>query len=265
MEQTIQKTIDRPDDGWVTVEIHGDPQAETLLVIPGAMSDARAWRHVAGALTAWPTIAVLNRRGRPPSADLPADYSLATEVEDAAGVLRELPQVTGVFGWSYGGLIALMLADQQPLPQVIAYDPVMRPFGAHALADLHAADAAGDTSRTVEIVCGEISGMDAEQIQALRAQPEVWEGMRDLARPVAAETAAFNAVTLSALARLARRTDLIVGGLHQGRAPYGTSFEDVRALVPHAAAHELPGQGHMAHLEDPAALARVLDELSASA
>lgn len=259
--QVIQDRVDLVDGSWLTLDIHGDPAAPALVVVPGVMSDARAWRRMAGAITAWPAVAVVNRRGRHPSGDLPPGYSLATELDDVAAAIGAIPSVSALFGWSYGGLIALTLASRINVPQVLAYEPVVRPFAAHALGDLEEAHQDGDLDRTVEIVCGQISGMDAAAIEALRTNSAVWEAMRALARPVYAETVALNeSPPPEAFARSAP-VDLVVGGNNRGRAPYGTSFEHVQVLTPHAGVHELPGQGHMAHLEAPEALAHVLDSL----
>ena len=65
-------------------------------------------------------------------------------------------------------------------------------------------------------------------------------------------------------AREAGRVDLVVGGTNRGRSPYGTSFDDVAHLTPHATVHELPGQGHLAHLEAPDRLAELIDDLAAA-
>lgn len=263
MEQMIQKEVTRPNGGVVTVELHGEPDAEALVIVPGVMSDARAWRQVAAALTAWPTVVVVNRRGRTPSSALPEDYSLRTEIDDVAAVLGTVPRPVTLFGWSYGGLIALAVAAERPVAHLIGYEPVMAPFAAHALADLRTAEERGDHDRTVEIICRRISGMTPEQVRRLSQDRPAWETMRRLAAPVHAETRALNDAALPrGLAGLARRVDLLVGEQNRGRAPYGTSFGDVRAHVEHAEVHELPGQGHMAHLEDPAALARRLDSLA---
>ncbi|MEV7638677.1 alpha/beta hydrolase [Streptomyces rubiginosohelvolus] len=265
MERTIQKKFPVGGGSWVTVDVYGEPDTPGLVVVPGAMSDALGWRAVATAVDAWPSVAVVNRRGRAPSGPLTAAYSLRTEVADLGAVLDGLGGVRTLFGWSYGGLIALLAADERPLGQVIAYEPVIRPFGLDVLPDLKAADEAADRDAAVEIVHRRIAGLDGEVVDALRADPEVWEALRALAAPVYAETAAlYGEPAPDALARRADRVDLIVGGANRGTAPYGTSFDDVARRVPAAEVHELPGQGHMAHLQAPAELARLMEGLAAA-
>nr|WP_156607588.1 alpha/beta hydrolase [Auraticoccus cholistanensis] len=235
-------------------------------MIPGVMSKASVWRHVAGALTGWQTVAVVNRRGRHPSGPLGPGYSLGTEVADAAAVLAGFGDVRTLFGWSYGGLIALRLASTHPLPHVIAYEPVIRPFAAHALDDLRRASEADDPDATVEIVMRQVSGMDAAAVERLRMDDAAWQALRRLGVPVYQETLAIDQAEAGpGLARAAGRVDLVVGGLDRGLPPYGTSFDDVCRAVPGAAVHELPGQGHMAHLEAPRELAALVDRLGGPA
>lgn len=263
MEQTIQKKLSVGGGSWVTVDVYGEPTAPGLVLVPGAMSDAHAWRHVAQALSAWPSAAVVNRRGRAPSGPLTDRYSLRTEVEDLTVVLDAFGDTTALFGWSYGGSIALLAADDRPLPQLIAYEPVLPPFGQHALPDLKAAERAGDEDAVVEAVLRQASGLDTADVEALRGDPREWAVLRRLGAPAHAELAALNAAPApNELARAADRVDLIVGQHNRGTAPYGTTFDDVRQRLPHAQTHVLPGQGHLAHLQAPTALAHLLDDLA---
>ncbi|MEU4689769.1 alpha/beta hydrolase [Actinoplanes sp. NPDC023714] len=260
MEQLIQNRVD-VDGSWVTVDVYGDPDAPAIVVIPGAMADAAAWSAVARHLDG-PAVAVVNRRGRHPSGPLTGTYGLTTEVADAAAVLRRFADVRALFGWSYGGLIALRLADTVAVPQVIAYEPVMAPFGAEALPDLRRADEAADRDAVVEVALRQVTGMPDEAVRALRADAATWAELRRLGAPAYAETRAVNeAPQPAALATRAARVDLIVGERNRGRAPYGTSFEDVARHVPAANVHELSDQGHLAHLEAPAHLAALVNRL----
>lgn len=263
MEQTIQKTVKRDDGSWLTVDVYGDPGAPGLVMVPGVMSDAHSWGAVARAITAWPSVAVLNRRGRAPSGPLTADYSLDVEVGDLLAVLEVLGPVKAVFGWSYGGLIALLAAGRHTMEQVIAYEPVGRPFAAEALPALRTAEQAQDWDRSVEIVNRDISGFTADYVAGLREDPAVWEELRRFSEPLAAELTALNAVALpDSLAGEAGRVDLIIGELNRHGEPYGTAFDAVVGRVPGGRVHELAGVGHLAHLEDPAGLGRLLDALA---
>jgi len=262
MERTIQKKLSVGGGSWVTVDVYGEPDAPGLVVVPGVMSDAHAWSRVAGTIDAWPSVVVVNRRGRAASGPLTRSYSLRTEVEDLGVVLDEFVGTRALFGWSYGGLIALLAADDRPISQVIAYEPVMRPFGRHALPDLKRAEEKADWDRCVEIVNRQISGFSAAHVEELRADRDGWATLRRLSGPLYAELGALNAAAPpDAMARLAVQVDLVIGRFNRGTAPYGTSFDTVRQHVAHARVHELPGQGHLAHIQAPAELGRLLDKL----
>lgn len=263
MERSIQKKLVAGGSTWVTVDVYGDPDAHGLVVVPGVMSDAHTWRHVARAVDAWPSVAVVNRRGRAPSGPLTDGYSMRSEIEDLGVVIDELGGAEALFGWSYGGLIALLATNERAVPQVIAYEPVMRPFGAHALPALKEAAERADWDRCVEIVNRQISGFSAAHVEALRADREGWATLSRLSEPLYAETTVLNTTPVpAALARQAGRVDLIIGERNRGTAPYGTSFDDVRKRVEHAEVHELPDQGHLGHIQAPAQLARLLDDLA---
>lgn len=264
MEQTIQNHVP-VRDSEITVDIYGDAAGPTILMIPGVMADAAAWAAVAQRLEGWSAVAVLNRRGRHPSGPLTPSYSLEVEVEDALTVLRHLPTVRTLFGWSYGALIALHAANERTVPHLIAYEPIMAPFGAAALPGLERAHDAGDLDASVEVALREVTGMPDEVIESLRADDAVWRELRRLSTSLHAETRAINdAPRPAGLAEHAQRVDLIVGERNRGQAPYGTTFQDVADLVPDASVHVLAGQGHLAHLEAPSELATFVTTLGRS-
>ncbi|MCX4972386.1 alpha/beta fold hydrolase [Streptomyces sp. NBC_00620] len=265
MERTIQKRLPVGGDSWVTVDVYGERDAPGLVVVPGVMSDAHTWRRVVGAIAAWPSVVVVNRRGRTPSGPLTNSYSLRTEVEDLGVVLDEFDSARTLFGWSYGGLITLLAANDRPIPHVIAYEPVMQPFGRHAVPDLKSAAETADWDRCVEIVNRQISGFSAAHVDDLRADPHSWAILRRLSEPLYAELGALNAAPPpDVMARQADQVDLIIGQRNRGTAPYGTSFDHVRQHVAHAEVHELPGQGHLAHILAPAELGHLLNNLAAT-
>ncbi len=241
--------------------VHGDPEQPGLLVLPGVMADASTWRHVAAAITAWPSVTVVDRRGRASSPPLGEGYGLATEVADLVGVLDEV-EPAAVLGWSYGATITLLAANQRAVPHLVAYEPVGAPFGRDALPALAAADAAGDLDRAVEVVNTAVSGYDAAHVDRLRRDERGWATLRHLAAPLHAELSALNAAPLPPrLAQQAGRLDLVIGTESIGVAPYGPAFEDVRTRLGAHEVHELPGHGHLAHVTGPADLARLVDGL----
>jgi pimeloyl-ACP methyl ester carboxylesterase len=261
MEQMTQNLVPvRGSD--IAVDIYGDAEGPTILLIPGVMADAAAWATVAQGLEGWSAVAVLNRRGRHPSGPLTEAYSLKVEVQDALTVLRRLPDVRTLFGWSFGALIAMHAANEYAVPHLIGYEPIMAPFGAAALPGLQRAHDAADLDASVEVALREVTGMPDEVVENLRADDAVWPELRRLSAPIHAETHAINdAPRPTQLAEQAQRVDLIIGERNRGQAPYGTTFQDVADLVPDAVVHVLGGQGHLAHLEAPSELATFVNML----
>jgi pimeloyl-ACP methyl ester carboxylesterase len=261
MERTIQKLVE-VDDSWVNVDVYGDADGPAIIVFPGVMADSAAWAAVARQLKGWRTVAVVNRRGRPPSGPLTDAYDIQAEVRDAETVLRRFSDVRTLFGWSYGGLIALHLANAVTVEHLIAYEPIMAPFGAAALPDLADAHHAGDLDRSVEVALGQVAGMPRPVIESLRSDTVLWAGLRTVSSPIYHETRSINdASQPREFARQAARTDLIVGERNRGRTPYGTTFDDVARRTPHAVVHQLADQAHLAHLEAPDQLAELVSRL----
>ncbi|OZD01203.1 alpha/beta hydrolase [Rhodococcus sp. 06-235-1A] len=265
MERTIQKSVSVSGGSWVNVDIYGNPNLPGLLILPGVMSNARSWAAVARSVKAWPSVTVVNRRGRQPSGPLTTDYSIGVEVDDLLRVLGTVPEPVSIFGWSYGGLIALLAADEHPVEHLIAYEPVMPPFARHALSGLQEAAAQGDRGRSVEIVNVGISGFSAEHVDILRADTRQWEALCELAEPLYDELSALDAShPPDVLAGKVERVDLIIGELNRSIEPYGTSFDRISRRIPNARVHQLDGNGHLAHIESPRQLGRVIDATAAS-
>lgn len=231
-----------------------------LVVVPGVMTDAKGWRRVAVAVDRPEPVLILDRRGRAPSGPLGIDYGVETEVLDLLAWLEWLDQPARLFGWSYGGLVAIEAATRTAaVRHVIAYEPVLRPFGAAAVSTLRAAIAGGDLDRAVEVVNLDVSRYSPEHVTALRATP-AWASLRLWAAPVAEELAALNAFTPKPerWSELGIPVDLVVGEHSRDGEPYGTAFTAVQRILPDAAVHILPGQGHLAHVEAPETLGHLV-------
>jgi pimeloyl-ACP methyl ester carboxylesterase len=236
-----------------------------LVIVPGVMTDAKGWRRVAAAVDRPEPILILDRRGRGPSGPLGIDYGVEAEVLDLLAWLAWLDAPARLFGWSYGGLIAIEAATRTAaVRHAIAYEPVLAPFGATAVPTLRAATAAGDLDRAVEVINLDVSRYSPEHVAALRATP-AWASLRLWAAPVAEELAALNAFTAEPeqWAELRIPVDLVVGEHSRDGEPYGTAFTAVQRMLPAAAVHILPGQGHLAHVAAPEALGRLVGDIGA--
>lgn len=61
-----------------------------VLIVPGVMADAITWRPVVESINLPNPVVTVNRRGRPPSGPLGADYSVDVEVADLADELAAI-------------------------------------------------------------------------------------------------------------------------------------------------------------------------------
>jgi pimeloyl-ACP methyl ester carboxylesterase len=230
-----------------------DGAGAPLVLVPGVMADAESWRPVVDHIHLPNPVVVVNRRGRAPSGPLGQHYSVRTEVDDLNRVLDDLGTDAHLFGWSYGGLIAVETATERyDLRSLTLYEPVTLPFAAEQVAPLRDAVARGDLDRAVEIVNRDISGFSAQYVEDLRRSP-AWATLVPLAAPLAEELAAINAHS-PALGRypdLDLPVTLLVGERTEGGFPYGKPFALFAGALPQARTVRLAGQGHLAHVQAP--------------
>ena len=258
------RLINRPPAhaGDVGVPLHGKwrpGEGTPIIVVPGAMADAESYTPVVDAMEGPEPVLLLDRRGRSASGAQGAGYSTQTEVDDLRAWLDHLGVPVTLVGWSYGATIALELAAHDPrVRHVIGYEPVIAPFGLELLPALRVADL--DTR--VEIINRDLSRVPAEAIEELRASA-VWPALRRLAEPALAELEAINSFRPSA-GWAALTADLIIGEHSQGSEPYGPGFARAAERLPRAITTVLPGQGHLAHVEDPTALGKLITILLAN-
>ena len=226
-----------------------DGSGAPLVLVPGVMADAESWLPVVEHIDLPNPVVVVNRRGRTPSAPLGPGYTVRTEIDDLHRLLDDLGAGSHLFGWSYGGLIAVEAAtERDDLRSLTLYEPVAAPFAAEHLPALRAATPDG----AVEIVNRDVSGFSAAYVEELRRDP-AWPVLVRLAEPLAEELAALNAHP-PAFARypdLTMPVTLLVGEQSEGRAPYGEPYARFAAALPRARQVRLPGQGHLAHVQAP--------------
>jgi pimeloyl-ACP methyl ester carboxylesterase len=230
-----------------------DGAGAPLVLVPGVMADAESWRAVVDHIHLPNPVIVVNRRGRAPSGPLGPYYSVRTEVDDLNLLLDDLGTDAHLFGWSYGGLIAVETATERyDLRSLTLYEPITLPFATEHIAPLREAVARGDLDRAVEIVNRDISGFPASYVEELRRSP-AWASLVPLAAPLAEELAALNAHS-PALGRypgLDMPVTLMVGERTEGGFPYGKPFALFASALPQARTIRLANQGHLAHVHAP--------------
>jgi pimeloyl-ACP methyl ester carboxylesterase len=114
------ETITSADGTTIGVLSHGTGPG--IVVIPGSTRRAHHYDGLAAALGDRFTVHAIDRRGRGVSGPQGPGYRIDDEVEDALAVLDGTGSEI-VFGHSYGGSIALRLAQRRRLASLIAYDP----------------------------------------------------------------------------------------------------------------------------------------------
>lgn len=256
------RTVQFTRDGTVLGAEIRDGDGPPVVVLPGVMADAATWRPVVEHIDLPNPVLVLDRRGRAASGPLGPGYSVRTEVDDLRHVLDGLGGLglsggTHLFGWSYGGLIALEAAvGRADLRSLTLYEPVARPFAPEALEPLREAIGRKDLDRAVELVNTAVSGFSDEYVAELRRSP-VWDVLRPLAEPLAVELGAIDGhrPAFDAFADLDAPVTLLLGADNEGRPPYGTAFARFERAMPRARVVRLPGEGHLAHASAPRLLA----------
>jgi pimeloyl-ACP methyl ester carboxylesterase len=93
-----------------------------IVVIPGSTRRAHHYDALAAQLGGRFTVHAIDRRGRGPSGPQGSSYCIDDEVEDALAVLDGTGSEI-VFGHSYGGAVALRLAQRRRLASLVVYDP----------------------------------------------------------------------------------------------------------------------------------------------
>ena len=254
-----------PDFEWVRASpiaaLVRSGASGSVVVVPGAVSDAEAWIPFGAALRTSLSVAIVNRRGRTPSDEMAPDTTVADEVEDLRGLLSRLTPPFFLVGWSYGGLLALEAAvGRQDVSSIVLYEPVCGPFVPDSVEPIMRAVERGDLNRALELVNTEIGGVPAEHVAILRTSP-VWERLKPLVIPAAIELSNLNRhrPDFEGFARIDAPVTVIVGALNENKEPYGAAANRFIDHLPGISKVTLPDQGHLAHIEDPVQLAEPVD------
>jgi pimeloyl-ACP methyl ester carboxylesterase len=234
----------------------------TLVIAPGAMADAADWLNVANALDTRLSVAIINRIGRAPSDAMPRGSTVQAEVQDVRDILAQLQPPFYLIGWSYGGLLALEASTgRTDISSIVLYEPVCAPFAVDAIDPIWQAVDRQNLDHAVELVLSKVGRAPQQDVNVLRNQP-VWSKLKALVVPAAIELSAINnhRTDFAGFATIPVPVTVVIGERNQNLAPYGTTANHVVANLPRVKTMLLTGQGHLAHLEQPAQLAKVLLE-----
>lgn len=251
VQGSARMVASRLDGGLIEVFSVGDGPG--VVVVGGGGTDASTYRRLAERLSTRFMVHVYNRRGRGSTVARPADYSLATEVDDLAGVLADTGAAR-LIGHSVGGLVALAAARDLPVERAALFDPAVSVEGSFPsgfLPDFEQAIAQGDALEAMLIAGKGLRNPghtlpDVVQRPILRAVMATPDGrtMLRLIDTVPAETR----LTLQAdgpaaqWADVAAETRFYIGA----RSPdyYHPTARDLVAAMPHATIEIIPRLGH---------------------
>ncbi|MFC0406791.1 alpha/beta fold hydrolase [Roseomonas elaeocarpi] len=233
-----------------------------LVVCHGAFNAAADWVRFARALRGSHSVLLYDRRGRGRSEAGRGPYSLAAEMDDLAAVVALAGDGAAVLGHSFGGGCALMYALRDGFRgRLVLYEAMSalpQPLGGAHLPALRALVAAGDHDAATAFALEHIVRTPPEKLALLRQTP-LWPGMVALTPGFVQEAAALDTIapTAAELAALRARPWLLLGE----RSEQDPSMRCTAALVERlrgATLYPIPGQGHAAHLFNPALLARIV-------
>jgi pimeloyl-ACP methyl ester carboxylesterase len=152
--------------------------------VHGTIGSAASWRLVAPLLESRFAVVTMDRRGRGESTDGTADYSADLDASDVRAVIAELGEPVHLVGHSYGAVVVLHVATDNPAVRsltlyepMLAWDrlPLALETAAQRLEELarsgDAPAAAGHWLRTLVA----IGLFEAHEVDALMANPEVWQ------------------------------------------------------------------------------------------
>ena len=249
----IQRVPSR-DGTDITFERTGD--GPPLVLVHGTAGDRNDWRPVIPLLAESYTVCAIDRRGRGESGDAD-DYALEREFEDVAAVVDSLERPAFLAGHSFGGVCALegaLRADN--VEKLVLNEPVIPPdvsgfFPAETIDRIERLVDGGDLDEAMTVFALEIARLPQNEVDAIRAEPEVWEGALQTVDTAPREVRGMNAYKFRAeqFTRFDTPTQLIVGT--ESPDFMKQAVEIVAGALSHIRIDTLEGVGHLGMMIDP--------------
>jgi pimeloyl-ACP methyl ester carboxylesterase len=241
----------------ISVTVTG--QGRPLVVSHGSLESAQFWQVLADALAPTLTTYAVDRRGHGASGDNPA-FSIEREQEDISAVLELAGPDAMLLGHSYGGLVTLGVALNQPPAALILYEPPLPldgPVGGTAIQLYEKALQQHDLDLALTVGLQHFVKMPDAVIDAMRQEP-VWPALASMTPTWTREVRAIDdfGADLDRFAALDIPTLLIVGGFSP---PWLTeNSRRLQRVIPNADLVEIPGHAHVAHNTAPAEMAEAI-------
>ncbi len=255
----------RHDVGGVTLAVDARGDGPALLLVHGFPLDHSLWAHQVAALARWRRIAP-DLRGAGASDAPDGGYSMTTYADDLARLLDRLHiERAVVAGLSMGGYIAFEMLRRHRAR-------VMGLILADTRADADSAEARQGRENMIEIARTQGAAAVAERMvprllgrSSQQTQPHVVEQVRAMVgrTPVPGIVGALGAMrdrpdSTPLLATIDVPTLVVVGAEDELTPP--AASRAMASAIPSAAMTTIPGAGHLAPLEAPTAVTRVIAE-----
>ncbi len=227
-------------------------QGAPIVLVHGGLGDGEvSWFFLLPFLVEHFTCYLMSTRGRGLSGDS-ADHSRERQFEDVAAFVESIGEPVGVFGHSSGAVWALGGAAFSParVRALALYEPpfpaLEPPTSDQQYARLKAAIAAGRAADAVQVLTGEIIGLDADE-QALFSAPGVAERAQ-AALPVAVQE--LPEVNRPFKAALLEKLSMPVLVLHGGRSriEFKAAARNLSERLADARLAEIAAAGHVGPL-----------------
>ncbi|GAA1936487.1 alpha/beta fold hydrolase [Kitasatospora viridis] len=232
----------------------------TLLVVHPGGGDVTCWDGVARRLVDDFRVVRIRRRIYLPGAQIALPHSMATEAADIVAVAALLAAPVLLVGHSSGAVAALEAALLAPsaFAGLWLYEPPMpttEPVAGEAGPRARAAVDRGDLVEAVRIHLRDVVRMPADLVDAMLADPRTREAFLVHAAAQIADDEALDALGrgIGRFAGLGVPVTFVEGDLSP--AHLRERLADLAAVLPHSRTTTLTGQGHIAHLTAPGALA----------
>jgi pimeloyl-ACP methyl ester carboxylesterase len=247
--------VSSPDGTAITYLTRGT--GPVVLAVHGGLGSAVSMLPLAAHLADKYTVVAMNCRGHGTSGPPQSPPGIGREVEDILAVAAAVGPVAGLFGYSYGAVLALEAARTAPdrFARLAVYEPPL-PI-TYPLPNLDALDTAlagGNYEQLLLHASTGAGGFSPDELATLRADPLWWSKVAQA--PTLAATMRVLAgldPVVDRYAAITTQTTLITGTTS---ADYLLDAADQLATaIPDLARATLPGQGHH---PDPALLAEAL-------
>ena len=248
---TEERTITSTDGTKLSARVTGS--GSPLVLVHGSTGSKGSWAFVEPRLAAHHSVWSYDRRGRGQSDAGGEGYSLQAEVDDVLAVLDAVGAPTHLVSHSFGSVCALeAAATGAEIASLTLYEPPV-----HARIAEAATDRALARLRTGELDAGlamflrEVVGLSTDELAMIQSIPEVWSRLLDTAPTLERESDALNTFDWDPARYCSITAPTLVLAGECTDAPIYATPEELRGAIPHAEAHVLAGQRHIAFAADP--------------